>query len=185
MLLNFDIDKAIAATAYIIERDGGRSDMFPLIKKIYLADRSALIKWGKSITGDSFAALEKGPIVSNIYNLMKQEGEESEQIQWDNVIQKKKPYWIVLRKCAESGVLSEQEKEVLEEARNTINAIRGSIPKWVHKNCPEWTDPGHSSTPIDPSTILRLANKSEEEIQRLEETNEELRFLSRLLATRD
>jgi hypothetical protein len=52
MLLDFDIDKAIAATAYLIERGGGTADMLPLIKKLYIADRMALIQWGKSITGD-------------------------------------------------------------------------------------------------------------------------------------
>jgi len=182
MLLNFDLDKAVAATAYIIERDGGQSDMFPLIKKVYLADRSALIKWGNSITGDSFAALEKGPIVSGIYNLVKGEGYEPDQIKWNDVIQRRHPHTMFLRKHPDKGVLSEREKEVLEESRKTINAIRGSIPNWFHKNCREWIDPGHSSTPIDPSVILRLAHKSEEDIRRLEEANEELRFLNYLLA---
>ena|SRR5271157_3285876 len=184
MLLNFDIDKAIAATAYIIERDGGQSDMFPLIKKLYYADRSALIKWGNSITGDSFAALEKGPIVSRIYNLLKGEADESQQIQWNDFIQRKRPYAIVLRKCHDKGVLSERERKVLEESRQTINSIRGSIPKWLHKHCPEWTDPGNSSIPIDPSIILRFAKKSEEEIRQLEEANEELRLLNYLLGHR-
>jgi hypothetical protein len=73
---------------------------------------------------------------------------------------------------------------VLEESRRTIGAIRGSIPKWLHKNCPEWTDPGQSSIPIDPSTILRLAKKSEGEIRRLEEANEEGRFLNYLMHSR-
>ncbi|HEY6348326.1 MAG TPA: hypothetical protein VI636_02850 [Candidatus Angelobacter sp.] len=54
MFLDFDIDKAIAATAHVIEREGGNDDMFCLIKKLYFADRTALIQWGKSITGDKF-----------------------------------------------------------------------------------------------------------------------------------
>jgi hypothetical protein len=184
MMLDFKIDKAIAATAYLIERKGGADDMFPLIKKIYYADRSALIRWGNSITGDSFASLEKGPIVSGIYDLMKGKGDEKDQIRWNNVIQRKEPYKIVVRKEPNKGVLSEREIEVLEESRTMIDAIRGSIPKWLHKHCPEWSDPGHSSSPIDPSTILRIAKKSEEEIRRLEEANEELRFLNYLLAAR-
>jgi hypothetical protein len=181
MILDFKIDKAIAATGFLIERKGGADDLFPLIKKLYYADRSALILWGNSITGDALASLEKGPIVSGIYDLMKGKGEERDQIQWNNVIQKKEPYKFVLRKEPNKGVLSQREMEVLEKSRITIDAIRGSIPNWFHKHCPEWSDPGHSSVPIDPSTILRIANKSEEEIRRLEKANEEFRFLNYLL----
>jgi hypothetical protein len=182
MLLDFDIHKAIAATAYIIERDGGTSDMFPLVKKLYWADRSALIGWGKSITGDRLASLEKGPIVSRIYNLLKGQGAEEDQILWNDAIERRGGFRIALRKNPGQGLLSKRELDLLEESRQKINAIRGSIPKWLHKNCPEWTDPGKSSMPIDPSTILRFAEKSEKEIERLEEANEEIRLLNRLLS---
>lgn len=184
MLLDFDIWKAIAATAYVIERKGGQDDMFCLIKKLYYADRTALIQWGKSITGDQLASLEKGPIVSGIYNLMKGEGPMDDQIRWDDVIVRNEPYTITTRKSANKGVLSQREKEVLDESAQTIDAIRGSIPKWLHRHCPEWKDPGKSSIPIDPSTILRLADKSEEEIRRIEEANEEIRLMNYLLSTR-
>lgn len=183
MLLNFDIKKAIAAAAYLIQREGGAEDMFYLVKELYCADRSALIKWGKSITGDSFASLEKGPIVSEIYDLLKDNGLEKYQIQWNDVISREE-FKISLRKQADVSVLSEREMEVLEEARKTIKSIRGSIPKWCHRNFPEWTDPGKSSVPIDPSTILRLAGKSEEEIRKTEEANDEIRLLHYMLGTR-
>jgi hypothetical protein len=184
MLLDFDIDKAISATGYLLEREGGSADMFPLVKKLYYADRSALIEWGQSITGDRLASLEKGPIVSGIYNLLKGKGDEEDQIKWNNFIRRRQPYTIQLRKNPDKGLLSKREQKALEESRKTINAIRGSIPKWLHKHCPEWQDPGHSSIPIDPSNILRLAKKSEEEIRRLEEANQEIRFLKYLMNAR-
>jgi uncharacterized phage-associated protein len=96
MLLDFDINKAIAATAYLIEHEGGTGDMFILVKQLYYADRSALIRWGNSITGDSLASLKKGPIVSGIYDLLKGKGTEKYQIQWNDVIQRQEPYAIVL-----------------------------------------------------------------------------------------
>jgi hypothetical protein len=186
MLLEFDIKKSIAATAFLIEREGGTGDMFYLVKELYVADRTALIQWGKSITGDSLASMPKGPVVSGIYNLLKDEwkGSKQVQIEWNDVIQRGAGYSVFLRKNIDKGVLSERENEVLEKARKTIKAIRGSIPKWLHKNCPEWTNPGTSSIPIDPSTILRIAKKSEEEIRRLEEANEEIRLLNTLLGAR-
>jgi hypothetical protein len=183
MLLDFDIKKAIAAAAYLIQRGGGTEDMFYLVKELYCADRTALIMWGKPITGDSFASLEKGPIVSEIYDLLKGKGLEKNRIVWNDVIQREE-FNISLRKKADMSVLSEREIEVLEKARVTIKSIRGSIPKWCHKHFPEWTDPGNSSVPIDPSTILRLAGKSEEEIKETEEANDEIRLLHHMLGTR-
>ncbi len=182
MLLNFDINKAIAATAYLIERKGGSDDMFCVIKKLYLADRTALIRWGNSITGDRLASMKQGPIVSGIYDLLKGKGKQDDQILWNDVIVLKPPYTIMTRKAANEGVLSVREKEVLDEAQQTIDSIRGSISKWLHKNCPEWTNPGKSSMTIDPSMILRHADKSEEDIRRIEEANEELRLMNYLLS---
>jgi hypothetical protein len=184
MLLDFDIDKAISAAGLLIKMQGGADDMFMLVKKLYYGDRSALIQWGQSITGDKLASLEKGPIVSRIYDLLKEKGPEKDQIKWNDVIQRRQPFTITLRKEPNLGLLSKREKEILENSRRTISAIRGSVPNWLHKHCPEWSDPGKSSAPIDPSTILRLAKKSEEEIRRLEEGNEEIRTMKRLIACR-
>jgi uncharacterized phage-associated protein len=184
MLLDFDIKKAIAATAFLIEREGGSDSMFVLVKKLYWADRMALIQWGKSITGDSLASLDKGPIVSGIYNLFKGQGSETDLIEWNEIITKLEKFKIGVRKEADKSVLSERELEALEAARKTINGIRGSIPRWLHLNCPEWEDPRGSSIPIDPSTILRKAGKSEDEIKEVEEENEEVRLLNLLLGAR-
>jgi hypothetical protein len=180
MLLDFKIDKAIAATGFLIEQGGGTADMFPLIKKLYLADRSALIQWGNSITGASLASLQKGPIVSTIYDLMKGTGDERNLNLWNAAIWRDN-YALGVRSPIDKSVLSERESTLLDESRRTIDNIRGSIPDWCHANFPEWIDPGTSSTPIDPSSILRVVKKSEEEILQIEKDNEELRYLDRLL----
>ena len=181
MLLDFNIDKSICATGYLIERAGGCEDMFMLLKKVYFADRSALIGWGQSITGDRLASLEKGPVVSGIYNLLKGAGTQERLIKWNEFIERRQPCKVLLRKTPNYGLLSEREKNALENSQKVISAIRGSVPNWLHKHCPEWRDPGKSSIPIDPSTILRLAKKSEDEIRQIEEANEEVRVLRYLL----
>jgi uncharacterized phage-associated protein len=183
MLLDFDIKKAIAATAFLIEREGGAENMYTLLKKLYYADRTALVKWGKPITGDDLASMDKGPIVSRIYDFLKEKGVEKDLIQWNDVICREPQFRIVLRKEADQGVLSEREMEVLEESRIKINSIRGSIGDWLHKNCPECENPRGSSAPIDPNRILRLAGKTDEEIQEVEQENEEVRLLNYLLGS--
>lgn len=181
MLLNFDIQKAIAATAYLVEREGGVENMYTLLKKLYYADRIALINWGKSITGDKLVSMDKGPIVSKIYDLLKDKGTDNNLIAWKDVVSREPNYRIILRKKTDMGVLSEREMEALEESRNRINRIRGSIGEWLVKNCPECKHPEGTSMPIDPATILRIAGKTEEQIREIEEDNEEIRILNYLL----
>ena len=183
--MDFDIKKAISAASYLILRKGGEEGMFVLIKKLYWADRTALIKWGKSITGDSFSSMDKGPVVSTIYDLLKGCGPDDYQIEWDNVISRRnRNFRIVLRKPVDTAPLSEREMQVLNQASAIIDSIRGSIPLWLHKHCPEWTNPHGSSIPIDPGQILRLEKKTEEEIRRIEESNDEVRLINRLLSPR-
>jgi hypothetical protein len=182
MRLNFNIDKAIATAAYLIDREGGEIDMFPLIKKLYYSDRSALVAWGDSVTGDSFASLEKGPIVSTIYNLMKGTGTATNLIKWNNAIQRTPPHKISIRKQPGQGILSDREIEIIEASRLKIDSIDGSIADWLHLNCPEWENPGQSSKPIDPGTILRKEKIPEERILQIESENEEIRFMEALLS---
>lgn len=65
----FDVHKAIAATAYLVERTG--ASMYPVMKMMYLADKMHLGKYGRFIAGDSYCAMEQGPVPSHTYNMVK------------------------------------------------------------------------------------------------------------------
>ncbi len=171
MLLDFDMKKAIGATA----------SMFVLLTALYYADRSALINRGKPINGDPFASLDQGPIVTGIYGLLKGKGSQKDLI--EDVIRRDENS-ISTRKQADATVLSEREIEILEHAGSMIRGIRGPIADWLHQNCAEREDPHGSSILIDPSQILRQAGKSEEEIRSTEEANEEIRLLNHILRPR-
>ncbi len=69
MTFDFDIRKTIAAVAFLAQKEDGELDMFLSLKMLYLADKRALILWGKTITGDRFVSMQKGPVLSLIYNL--------------------------------------------------------------------------------------------------------------------
>jgi len=185
LVLNFNINKAKAAAAYLIEHSGGSQKMFVLIKMLYYADRIALIGWGNSITGDSFASLGKGPIVSDIYDFLKSPSAGHRQspnaIEWrESIVRNAND--VSLLKHVDKSVLSEREIEVLEQSRLIIGGIKGSIADWLHNNCPEWKDPHGGSIPIDPLVILRNAGRSEEEINEIEQTNHQVHFLNSLIS---
>ncbi len=44
-----------------------------LIKLLYLLDREALLRWGRTVTTDRPVSMDKGPAVSQIYDLIREE----------------------------------------------------------------------------------------------------------------
>ena len=69
MTSTFDAPKAIAAVGYLVEKT--QEGLYSLMKMMYLADRLHLWRYGRMITGDDYTAMEKGPVPSHTYDLMK------------------------------------------------------------------------------------------------------------------
>lgn len=181
MLFLFDMNKTLAAAAFLALREGGSVNVFRLVKMLYRADRAALIGWGRTISGDSFVSMDKGPVLSALYNLIKGEGPRERQKLWDEHFSRRQDHVIRLRKEPEIGYLSEREIEVLDAAFHEIKSVRGSIAHWMHEQCPEWENPKGSSKPIDPKNILRASGKKEAEIQQIEEEVDAYRFAKAIL----
>jgi uncharacterized phage-associated protein len=185
MILRFDIRKTIAAVAFLMKQESGELDMFLGLKMLYVADKEALVRWGKTITGDSFVSMPKGPVLSQIYNLFKGTGSRDNQAEWDAFFSERVNHSIHLLKDADVGLLSERETEVLEDARKQINSFAPwDVARWLHDTCPEWTDPSGSSLPIDPRVILRNAGRTEDEIKMIEESNRSYNQTKTLLGIR-
>jgi uncharacterized phage-associated protein len=181
----FDIRKTIAAVAFLMEREGDHLDMFLGLKMLYLADKESLIRWGKTITGDSFVSMKNGPVLSEVYNLFKKEGPPEHQREWDASFSERVNHSIHLLKPVDMDVLSEREMERLEEARKQINNFAPwEVARWLHETCPEWEDPEGSSIPIDPDVILKNAGRTEEEIRIIEESNRTYNQTRNLLGIR-
>lgn len=66
---NFDAAKALAAIGYLVINSG--AGLYPVMKMLYLADRNHLSSYGRSITGDDFAAMKEGPVPEGAYALVK------------------------------------------------------------------------------------------------------------------
>ena len=185
MQFRFDIQKTIAAVAFLMKHEGGNLDMFLSLKMLYLADKESLIRWGKTITGDSFVSMRRGPVLSEVYNLFKGEGPPEDQQRWDAVFSERVNHSIHQLQPVEIEILSEREMERLEEARKQINNFAPwEVARWLHDTCPEWEDPQGSSIPIDPNVILRNAGRTEKEIEIIEESNRTYHQTKKLLGVR-
>lgn len=68
--LQFNLEKSLQAVLYIANRLQ-RKDFHKIFKILYFSDRDHLSDYGRSITGDSYAAMTDGPVPTNIYDIFK------------------------------------------------------------------------------------------------------------------
>lgn len=66
----FELDKAVAAVAYLASRGIPELDKYKIAKLIFLADKAHLVRFGRPITGDKMWALKHGPVPSRILDLL-------------------------------------------------------------------------------------------------------------------
>lgn len=65
---HFDRDKAVEVLLYITKRV---PDMYAALKVLYFADKKHLQRYGRLICGDSYVAMQHGPVPSNLYDIAK------------------------------------------------------------------------------------------------------------------
>lgn len=182
MRFQFNVDKAIASTAYVIQKGGGRFDVFALVKTLYDANRIALVRYGRSITGDQLVSMDKGPVVSDTYDLIKKKGSRANQTKWNHFISEPEFHVLRLVRLPELGSLSTRELAILDEAFKEISEIPPFwLSSWTHQRFPEWKDPKGSSLRIDPAEILRIEKKSDKEISEIEAEVKSLNAFDALL----
>ena len=138
-----------------------------LMKLLYLADREALLRFGKPITGDRVVAMRHGPVLSRVYDLVSQKKQEAPESEWHKFIPRPARYVYTVRFAGlpDTSCLSEVEMALIDE---TFAKYRDK-DEWalvnVTHSLPEWSDPQGTSKPISFEEILRAAGASREEIE--------------------
>lgn len=72
--LNFRRQPALAALLFVVNelcRRGVKADFIKVFKVLYFADQAHLVKYGRSITGDTYVAMNRGPVPSRLYDMIK------------------------------------------------------------------------------------------------------------------
>jgi hypothetical protein len=65
----FNADKAIAAIGYLVNSTG--ADLYSVMKMVYLADKVHLSRYGRTVSGEEYAAMKNGPVPEFSYALCK------------------------------------------------------------------------------------------------------------------
>ena len=171
----FDINKAVAAAAYLTKKSGGQISTFFLMKMMYSAERKALATWHRPITGDAFSSLKKGPILTRTYNLIKHEvlSTNSDMVKWAEHFFPREGYNLRLRTEPDYEHLSQQEIEALDHAFAEINALakkHGAIADVLHSIWPEWKNPevfGCGSVPLTLRDVLSEVVEDDHQVEEL------------------
>jgi uncharacterized phage-associated protein len=162
----FNIEKLIQTCSYLIKKHGFKMNYTKLIKLLYLADKESLDVTNKSITGDSYVSMKNGPVLSRLYDLIRNKhGDREEQMLWNSRFTKDGFSLVAVTDRIPDGELSDFEKDVLDSVGERFkNSSFGDMIDYVHKNCPEWKDPHGSAVAISMEDILKGMEKSKEDI---------------------
>ena len=181
MMLLFNEAKATQAAARLLTLRGGTMSYVKLIKLLYLADREALIRWGRPITTDRYVSLDNGPVVSRMYELIRGEPPQNAFRIWRKFISDPEDYEVRLLGDPGSRELSRPEQQLIDE----VFTQHGRQNRWkvvdFTRSLPEWTNPNGGALPIEYRDILKAAHKTEDEIAVIEEALESAALVERIL----
>jgi uncharacterized phage-associated protein len=181
MALRYREDKTTQAAALLLKLHGRKMSHMKLLKLLYLADREALLAWGRPITFDWYYALPHGPVLSFTLNNINSDADPDHPSYWHSYISERRDHEVALLKDAPNDQLSPAEVQLLEG----IFREYGHLDKWqLRDHChtlPEWRDPEGSSLPIRISEILVVQGMTEAEARDVEESLEAEAAAERLL----
>jgi uncharacterized phage-associated protein len=164
MRMTFDEVKATQTAASLLRLAGGRLQYLALIKMLYMLDREALNRWGLPVTTDHYVSMKLGPVTSEIFDLVKVKGDPVRPSFWSSHI-RREGYDAVLTTDPSDSELSPAEDDLIAEIFAQCSGKDGfQLADQTHKEFPEWSDPGNTSTPIDVDDILSALGKDEAEV---------------------
>lgn len=114
--LNFDEKKAIAALTELIQIAGLKIDHYKAAKLLYLFDREMLLRTGQPAFFGKYFSLQYGPIVSEVnsgINSLNSDNLET-RFDWTEYFELNNNK-ISIRKPGDTGLLSQEEVEILKE----------------------------------------------------------------------
>lgn len=178
-----DFDKLVQATAFLLRREHTRSmNYMRLVKLIYIADRESLAERGHPIAGGSACAMERGPVISELLDLIK--GMHLRAPEWSGFFERE-GYDIRLKGEPGNAALSRRDIGKLEEVASRYSDrdewemvdLTHSFPEWQCNN------PGESSRPIPLADILAAVKRTEDAAEIQEDARQQMLML-RLLEAR-
>ncbi len=169
-----NLNKLIQVVCYLLKKYDYSLNYTKLIKILYLSDRKALAELGETITGDEVYAMDNGPVLSNLYDLIRGKSSTDEQNLWDVYFKKNNFDIICINREISDGELCDYEESVIDEVDSKYHDYSyGQMIDEVHKKeiCPEWKNPCGTSIYISTADILKNIGFTDKRINEIQENN--------------
>lgn len=136
----FKYKKAVQALNFCAVKSGGSINKMKAIKLIWLSDRYHLRKYGRTITGDHYFAMPKGPVASNVRDLLEGNsfGKDKDEIIYTNCYIRAQRYDFSTLKHIEEKVFSKTDIEALKLIFETYNNYSKYELSSLSHTFPEW-----------------------------------------------
>ncbi|MBF0538603.1 MAG: SocA family protein [Nitrospirae bacterium] len=179
----FNQQKSTHVAALFIECNGGTINYIKLIKLLYLADREALNRWERPLTGDSYVLTSKGPVLSNIYDLIRYAEISSDATYWYTRLSRQDDD-VSLKQSPQTCELSQRELDLVIEIDKKYKPYDSlQMIEICQRDCSECKNTGEPPIPITADDILKTFNKTDEEINNIAEDIAEINYLDSLIGS--
>jgi len=180
----FNEAKTTQAAAAFLKLNRGRLNYMVLIKLLYMLDREALDRWGRTITNDEYFSMKLGPVLSGVHDLLTEQQAPSEQGDWKRFISAPREYTVDLLSDPGTGKLSEAEEDLIREVFDRFGHFDNpfDLVDFLHKELNEWTEVNQGRVALPISQILKALNKTPEEIEEIEAEREALSLAHSLMS---
>ena len=182
--LSFNEVKTTQIASLFIKKAGGRLNYTKLIKLLYLTDREAFRLWERPLTGDSYFSMPRGPVLSKTLDLINYEENPEDKSFWYRFISKEN-YNVTSIDEPGSGELSKREIDLIDRIHEKYkDKNQWQMIDICHDVCPEWEHPGDTSIPIRIEDILAHLNKTERDIEVIEEEISNFKYANSLFSAK-
>ncbi len=184
----FNEIKTTQAAALFLKKNDSHMNYMKLIKLLYFADRGALTLWERPITGDNYVSMPKGPVLSNVLNIINYGKYCNLNSYWYKYITTPSDHEIKLKETPEHDTLSKREMELIDELFEEFKGLsQWDMVEICHEMLPEWEDveKENTSKPIKIERILKEVDKSPDEIKAIEEEVSNLNYIEKILSIND
>jgi uncharacterized phage-associated protein len=168
MELRFDFEKSLQAAAYLLHLEEGRMPYLRLLKLMYVAERELLAQTATPLTGDVYKAMEHGPVLSHVLDLIKGKGLRSTE--WESFI-KRTGYAVKLVADPGRGRLSGDVVDKLAEVSDRYREKGHWELQDLTRDFPEWAKNflGGGPALIPLKDILDAQGESQETLDLIKE----------------
>ena len=166
------VDKTIQALGVLFRAERViRMSYMRILKLLYIADREALRETGRPITGGPVVAMERGPVLEEVYDLIREQHRDMPL--WSSFI-RKDHYTVALVRDPDVGRLSRYEIQKLQEiAKRYEDFDEWDLSQLTHQ-FQEWqkNDPGKSCKYIPLADLLEAVGQGDAAEQIAKEAHE-------------